>query len=585
MHGVPCFGATTDVLIVGGGPVGSALAIELAMRGVDCVVIEQRDVSVPERGNIRARGVSMLSMEHLRRWGIADQMRTMTAVPQEWPRQMVVKNSLIGDEILRFVRDASVDWRNVAAEPGLSIPQHRFAAGLQNRAASLGARVHTGVSCSSIKQYPGCVKASVTHLASGASSVLEAAYVVGCDGPHSLVRKAAEITRTESVPLGQNLSVSLYFPHAFEQLGIEPSANFTIFDGTMNTLFCPYQADEWGYAIGPVPLDFDLSALDLEQETRRRIGCDADFELLWSSPYPVQQRVADTYRAGRLFIAGDAAHLFPPYLGQNMNTGLDDAVNLGWKLAAVLDGWGGDVLLDSYSDERRPIGWRNSYASVETSQILARGQAFLAREGIASGDSPAAVRSRQRLGERLYDICYQEWNTSGVVLDQRYTSSVIADDRSVPPIYSLSGVRQARSPGTSFSARSGRPVARCTGARLYVAQFRNERGRPRRAGQSRGRRGRPAQGRRCQRLGDRGALRCTARPGPYRPTRCVARRVVACRPKGGYRPCARRHTAVYPACENLALEFFEPLTSRDVRAQTAPVAPPHPLHERTHSAD
>src|ERR1700722_17617296 len=111
MHGVPCFGATTDVLIVGGGPVGSALAIELAMRGVDCVVIEQRDVSVSERGNIRARGVSMLSMEHLRRWGIADQMRTMTAVPQEWPRQMVVKNSLIGDEILRFVRDASVDWR------------------------------------------------------------------------------------------------------------------------------------------------------------------------------------------------------------------------------------------------------------------------------------------------------------------------------------------------------------------------------------------------------------------------------------------------------------------------------------------
>jgi 2-polyprenyl-6-methoxyphenol hydroxylase-like FAD-dependent oxidoreductase len=474
MHGVPCFGATTDVLIVGGGPVGSALAIELAMRGVDCVVIEQRDVSVSERGNIRARGVSMLSMEHLRRWGIADQMRTMTAVPQEWPRQMVVKNSLIGDEILRFVRDASVDWRNVAAEPGLSIPQHRFAAGLQNRAASLGARVHTGVSCSSIKQYPGCVKASVTHLASGASSVLEAAYVVGCDGPHSLVRKAAEITRTESVPLGQNLSVSLYFPHAFEQLGIEPSANFTIFDGTMNTLFCPYQADEWGYAIGPVPLDFDLSALDLEQETRRRIGCDADFELLWSSPYPVQQRVADTYRAGRLFIAGDAAHLFPPYLGQNMNTGLDDAVNLGWKLAAVLDGWGGDVLLDSYSDERRPIGWRNSYASVETSQILARGQAFLAREGIASGDSPAAVRSRQRLGERLYDICYQEWNTSGVVLDQRYTSSVIADDRSVPPIYDGARYQAFAKPGhraPHFQLEAGGPLLDVLGPGFTLLNF------------------------------------------------------------------------------------------------------------------
>lgn len=119
---------------------------------------------------------------------------------------------------------------------------------------------------------PGSVKATVTHVESGTSSELEASYVVGCDGAHSLVRQVAGITRTESVPLGQNLSVSPYFPRAFEQLGIEPSANFTIFNGAMNTLFCPYQEDEWGYAIGPVPLDFDLSGLDLEQETRRRIG-------------------------------------------------------------------------------------------------------------------------------------------------------------------------------------------------------------------------------------------------------------------------------------------------------------------------
>jgi FAD binding domain len=153
--------------------------------------------------------------------------------------------------------------------------------------------------------------------------------------------------------------------------------------------------------------------------------------------------------------------LFPPYLGQNMNTGLDDAVNLGWKLAAVLHGWGGSVLLDSYSEERRPIGWRNSYASVETSQILARGQAFLAREGIPGGESPAAVRSRQRLGERLYDLCYQEWNTSGVVLDQRYTSSVIAKDDSVPPIYDGARYQPSAKPGhraPHFQVGPGTPL-------------------------------------------------------------------------------------------------------------------------------
>jgi 2-polyprenyl-6-methoxyphenol hydroxylase-like FAD-dependent oxidoreductase len=471
---LPPNGTTTDVLIVGGGPVGSALAIELSMRGVDCVLVEQRDVSVPERGNIRARGVSMLSMEHLRRWGVAEQFRSMVTVPPEWPRHMVVKTSLVGDEILRFERDASVDWRHIAAEPGLSIPQHRFAAGLQRRAAALGAHVYIGVRCTSVTESPGSVRATISDLSGGASVVVEAAFVVGCDGPHSLVRQVAGITRTESVPLGQNLSVSLYFPYAFDQLGIEPSANFTIFDGTMNTLFCPYQEDEWGYAIGPVPVDFDLSGLDLAAETRRRIGRDASFELLWSSPYPIQQRVADTYRAGRLFIAGDAAHLFPPYLGQNMNTGLDDAVNLGWKLAAVLEGWGGEALLASYSEERRPVGWRNSYASVETSQILARGQAFLARQGISAGDSPNAVNSRRRLGERLYDICYQEWNTSGVVLDQRYRSSVIAADGSLPPIYDGARYQPYAKPGhraPHFYLDTGSPLLDALGPGLTLLDF------------------------------------------------------------------------------------------------------------------
>ena len=398
----------------------------------------------------------------------------MVTVPLEWPRHMVVKTSLVGDEILRFERDASVDWRDLAAEPGLGIPQHRFAAALQRRAAALGARVYAGVQCESITPSAGAVKASVRHITSGAISVVEAAYVVGCDGPHSLVRNVAGITRTESVPLGQNLSVSLYFPRAFDQLGIEPSANFTIFDGTMNTLFCPYQEDEWGYAIGPVPLDFDWSSLDLEEETRRRIGCSADFDVLWNSPYPIQQRVADTYRAGRLFIAGDAAHLFPPYLGQNMNTGLDDAVNLGWKLAAVVEGWGGELLLDSYSDERRPIGWRNSFASVETSQIMARGQAFLAREGIATGTKPAAVRSRRRLGERLYDICYQEWNTSGVVLDQRYRSAVIADDDSIPPIYDGARYQPFAKPGhraPHFQLEAGKPLLDVIGPGFTLLDF------------------------------------------------------------------------------------------------------------------
>jgi hypothetical protein len=157
-----------------------------------------------------------------------------------------------------------------------------------------------------------------------------------------------------------------------------------------------------------------------------------------------------------------------------MNTGIDDAVNLGWKMAAVLEGWGGEALLGSYGDERRPIGWRNSYASVETSQILARGQAFLAREGIATGNSPDAVRSRQRVGDRLYDICYQEWNTSGVVLDQRYRSSVIADDGSVPPIYDGARYQPFAKPGhraPHFRLEGGKPLLDVIGPGFTLLDF------------------------------------------------------------------------------------------------------------------
>jgi hypothetical protein len=164
---------------------------------------------------------------------------------------------------------------------------------------------------------------------------VRAAFAVGCDGGRSLVRGVASISREESEPVGKNLSVSLYFPDAFTQLGIQPNANYMVFNEDMNTLFCPYNAQEWGYAIGPVPMDFDFGTLDLAEETRRRIGRDAVFTVLWSSDY-----------------AGDQA----------------------------------------------------------------------------------AVAARRQLGRDLYAITYQEWNTIGIVLDQRYDSSaVIVEDGSTAP--------------------------------------------------------------------------------------------------------------------------------------------------------
>jgi 2-polyprenyl-6-methoxyphenol hydroxylase-like FAD-dependent oxidoreductase/ABC-type nitrate/sulfonate/bicarbonate transport system substrate-binding protein len=437
-----------DVLVVGGGPVGSSLGIELGRRGVSTVVAERYTHNHRERGNIRGRGLSMRSMEHLRRWGIAADARALSTLPAEWPREVSVVTALTGHELIRLSRNAYVASADLAAEPGHSLPQHLLTDLLQHTARDLGTQVWPGWQVVRLAQDGDGVTARLLDVATGRTRNIRAQYAVGADGGRSLVRQVAGIDREESEPIGKNLSVSLHFPDAFEQLGIAPNANYMLFTEEINTLFCPYNAQEWGYAIGPVPVDFDWSTLDLAEETRRRIGRGADFEILWSSPYPIQKRVARTYRAGRLFLAGDAAHLFPPYLGQNMNTGIDDAVNLGWKLAAVVQGWGGEELLDSYSAERRPIGWRNASASVGTAEVMVQARDYLAGQGIPRGDDPAAERRRRELGDDIYAITHREWNSFGIVLDQRYDRSpVVVSDGSAEPEWDPTRYRPDSRPG------------------------------------------------------------------------------------------------------------------------------------------
>jgi hypothetical protein len=137
-----------------------------------------------------------------------------------------------------------------------------------------------------------------------------------------------------------------------------------------------------------------------------------------------------------VLIAGDACHLFCPFGGFNMNTGIDDAANLGWKLAAVLAGWGGELLLDSYGEERRPIALQNCGAASDNVAALVAAISEVIGAGVPDGEGPDQDAERRRLGQRLYDATYPEWNTHGIVLDQRYASSpVIVDDGSHAPAW------------------------------------------------------------------------------------------------------------------------------------------------------
>jgi len=449
--------ASTQVIIVGGGPVGSALAVELGLRGVDAVVVERRPGI--SRVNVRARGISIRSMEHFRRYGVASTLRAQVGVPAHWRASglHVIHESIAGHELFRPGPGDERDWREVAAEPGHYLPQYATNAVLRDRAAELGVPSYTGWQAVAVSQDSHSAYVSV-RAGNGAEHAITARYAVGADGGQSLVRAAAGIDREESATFGQAINVNAHIPGLFDRLGTSPSAGGLIINADAFGFFVSYDLDRWGFMCGPYPVGTDLGAVDVLAEAHRRLGAVVPVRIESATPFELRTAVAHSYRAGRLLLVGDAAHLFPPHLGQNLNVGIGDAADLGWKLAAVVSGWGGRRLLDSYTAERRPIAAYTARASAAVARgwgrtrplagaahdqpsspaaALADGPAeawrIVQREGIPGGEDEEARQARRVLGRRLYDLVRQR--TYGIVLDERYDRSplVVADGTPAPP--------------------------------------------------------------------------------------------------------------------------------------------------------
>lgn len=448
--------ASTQVVIVGGGPVGSALAVELGLRGVDAVVVERRrDIS---RVNVRARGISIRSMEHFRRYGVASALRARVGVPAHWRASglHVIHESIAGHELFRPGPGDERDWREIAAEPGHYLPQYATNAVLRDRAAELGVPTYTGWQAVAVSQDSHSAYVSV-RAENGTERAIAARYAVGADGGQSLVRAAAGIDREESASFGQAINVNAHIPGLFERLGTSPSAGGLIINAGAFGFFVSYDLERWGFMCGPYPPGTDLGAVDVLAEAHCRLGAVVPVRIESATPFDLRSAVARTYRAERLLLAGDAAHLFPPHLGQNLNVGIGDAADLGWKLAAIVCGWGGRRLLDSYTAERRPIAADTAQASAAVARgwgrtrplgaadhqpsgpaaALADGPAeawrIVRQGGIPVGEDEHARQARRELGRRLYDLVRQR--TYGIVLDERYDHSplVVTDGTPAPP--------------------------------------------------------------------------------------------------------------------------------------------------------
>jgi 2-polyprenyl-6-methoxyphenol hydroxylase-like FAD-dependent oxidoreductase len=347
-------GKRYQVVIVGGGPVGVGLAVDLGVRGISCAVIERR---TRLSGIPKGQGLSQRTMEHCWSWGVADQIRAARAMPTGHPiGQVTVYESLLGE--FWHAPPARELVQAYYFQANERLPQYRTEEVLRRRLAELGtADTFVGWTATSVTQDADGARVVIEQ--DGGREEIEGEYVVGCDGGHSVVREQTDIERTgtdfeELVALVVFRSAELHealkrFPDRSTYRVMHPDLEgYWMFFGRVDV-------GEGFFFHAPVPRGSRPDELDVTELLYRAAGfefaCEVDHVGFWD----LRVQVATRYRAGRAFIAGDAAHTHPPYGGFGLNNGLEDAVNLGWKLAAVLDGWGGDALLESYSEERQPV--------------------------------------------------------------------------------------------------------------------------------------------------------------------------------------------------------------------------------------
>jgi 2-polyprenyl-6-methoxyphenol hydroxylase-like FAD-dependent oxidoreductase len=346
-----------QVIIVGGGPVGMALAVDLGLRGISCALVERH--RTPQRIP-KGQGLTQRTLEHFYFWGIADELRAARLLPPGYPiGNVTAYGDLMGD--YWFVPPGREIVRSYYFQDNERLPQYLMEEVLRTRAAQLpNVKCLFGRTAGRIEQDDHGVRVTVAD--DGwpyEDQVLEADYLVGCDGARSGVREQLGIDRggadfDQRMVLAVLRSRELHeglkrFPEATTYRVLHPDLRgYWRFFGRVDV-------GEGFFFHAPVPRDttpenYDFLGL-IQKAAGFALHADFDHVGFWD----LRIAVASKYRVERVFIAGDACHSHPPYGGFGLNSGLEDVANLGWKLTAALNGWAGDALLDSYTEERRPI--------------------------------------------------------------------------------------------------------------------------------------------------------------------------------------------------------------------------------------
>lgn len=446
----------TDVFIAGAGPVGLTAAMDLSQRGLRVTIAEPRHFAEPP--NVKCNHVSARSMEVFRRLGVAAKLRA-AGLPEDYPNDVVFRTSMTGIELTRIPipcrRDRYTDHSGPDGGWPTPEPPHRInqiylePILLRHAAALPGVTLHNRTRLADFVQDGDGVTARLVDVDHGHERHVRARYLIGCDGGSSIVRKAigAQLEGTPVIQRVQStcirapgLRALLHDKDAWCHYSVNPRRCGTVFaiDGRETWLVHNHlNADEAGF-----------DAVDRDWAIRQILGVDDrfDYTVLTREDWVGRRLVADRFRDRRVFIAGDAAHLWVPYAGYGMNAGIADVTHLTWLLAAHLQGWGDERMLQAYEAERQPITMQVSHFAMDHAAKMIKARSAVPPQIEADDDAGAAARAR--IGAEAYELNVQQFCCAGLNFGYFYDASpIIASDDGRAPAYTMGRFEASTVPG------------------------------------------------------------------------------------------------------------------------------------------
>lgn len=445
-----------DVIIVGAGPVGLVAALDLDARGISAILVEQRPFLQPP--SVKCNHVAARTMERFRRLGVVAQVRA-AGLPADYPHDVAFRTTLTGRELARIPIPPSGERYTSATGPDTQWatpePSHRinqtFLEPLLTR--HVAGRPH--VTLLSTTRYEGLtqdgngVSAVVCDLDGAGRRVLRARFLIGADGGHSAVREQ----------IGARLQGDAVIQHV-QSTCIRAPGLYALMPGRRAWGYYAYNSRRKGhvYAIDGhetffvhnhlTPEEAASGSADRDWCIRAILGVDDGFqyEVVSKEDWVARRLVADRFRNGRVFIAGDAAHLWVPYGGYGMNAGIADVLNLTWILGAIVGGWAGPAMIDAYEAERRPITAQVSKFAMSHAERVIRNRRAVPDE--IEDDTEEGELARAAFGRQAYDLNVQQFAPAGLNFGYSYDSSpIISYDGEPAPEYTMGSYTPATAPG------------------------------------------------------------------------------------------------------------------------------------------